>query len=130
MIQLRILCGKKAGDTQVVRRFPFHIGRAAKSDLILDEAGVWDSHLILEFQKPEGFVLHTAADAFAAINDEHQTTSARLRNGDIISFGSAKIQFWLAAPRQHGLRQREFFVWFILAIVTAFQFVLIYRLLK
>ena len=36
----------------------------------------------------------------------------------------------VAAPRQRGLRVRELFVWFLLAGVTAFQFVLIYRLVK
>ena len=130
MIQLRILSGNKAGDVQVVRHFPFHVGRARKNDLVLDDPGVWDNHLTLEFQNADGIVLHTASDAFAAINENPQNDSARLRNGDIISFGSAKIQFWLDAPRQQGLRTREFFVWFILAAITAFQFVLIYRLLK
>ena len=129
MIQLRILSGKMAGDIQVVRRFPFRIGRAAGNDLVLDDPGVWDNHLTLELQKNEGFTLHTAPETFAAINDQRQT-SARLRNGDRISFGSAKIQFWLAAPRQRGLRLRELAVWLIIAAVTAFQFVLIYWLLK
>ena len=129
MIQLRILSGQTAGDTLVVRRFPFRIGRAAENDLRLEAPGVWDQHLTLEFQKTEGFLLHTAPDAFAAVN-EQPLTSARLRNGDIISFGSAKIQFWLAAPRQRGLRLRELSVWLLLAAVTAFQFLLIYRLLR
>ena len=130
MIQLRVLSGKKAGDTLVVRHFPFSVGRAPQNDLMLDEPGVWDRHLTFEFHKPDGFILHTEADAFAAINDEHQKTSARLSNGDVISFGSAKIQFWLSAPLQRGLRLRELFVWFILSGITAFQFVLIYQLLK
>jgi pSer/pThr/pTyr-binding forkhead associated (FHA) protein len=129
MIQLRILSGQTAGDTQVVRRFPFRIGRAPENDLRLEAAGVWDNHLTLEFQKSEGFVLHTAPDAFAAINEE-QKQSARLRNGDIVSFGSAKIQFWLAAPRQRGLRLRELSVWLLVAAITALQFVLIYRLVR
>lgn len=129
MIQLRILSGKMAGDIRVVRHFPFHIGRAAGNELVLDEPGVWDRHLTLEFQKNEGFTLRTAENAFAAINDQ-QSVSARLRNGDVISFGSAKMQFWLAAPRPRGLPLREILVWFILAAVTAFQFLLIYRLLK
>ena len=129
MIQLRILSGKMAGDIQVVRRFPFRIGRAAENDLILDEPGVWDSHLTLQFQKKEGFFLQTATETFAAINNESQT-SARLRNGDLISFGSAKIQFWLAAPRQRGLGIRELCIWLLLIAVTAFQFGLIYRLLR
>jgi pSer/pThr/pTyr-binding forkhead associated (FHA) protein len=129
MVQIRILSGKMAGDIQVVRRFPFHIGRAADNDLCLDAAGIWDHHLMLELKNPEGFTLQTLETAFAAVNDQPQT-STRLRNGDIISFGSAKIQFWLAAPRQRGLRARECFVWLLLAAVTAFQCVLIYRLLR
>jgi pSer/pThr/pTyr-binding forkhead associated (FHA) protein len=129
MIQLRILSGQSAGDTQVVRRFPFHIGRAAENDLRLEAPGVWDQHLTLEFQKTEGFILHTAPDAFATVNDQ-PLAAARLRNGDIISFGTAKIQFWLDAPRQHGLRFRELSVWLLIIAVTIFQFVLIYWLLK
>ena len=129
MIQLRVLSGQTAGGTQVVRRFPFRIGRAPENDLRLEAAGVWDNHLTLEFQKSEGFFLHAAPDAFAAVNEE-QKQSARLRNGDIISFGSAKIQFWLAAPRQRTLRLRELSVWLLIIAVTAFQFVLIYRFIR
>jgi pSer/pThr/pTyr-binding forkhead associated (FHA) protein len=128
MVQLRILSGQMAGDVQVVRRFPFCIGRAADNDLCLDDEGIWDYHFMLEFQKREGFTLQTFEEAFAAVNDAPQK-SARLRNGDIISFGSAKIQFWLAAPRQRGLRARELFVWALLALVTLGQFALIYWLL-
>lgn len=129
MIHLHILSGKMAGDTQVVRHFPFRIGRAPGNDLMVDEPGVWDEHLTLEFQKKEGFLLKTAADAFAAVNEENKS-AARLRNGDVVSFGSAKIRFWLAPPRQRGLRLRELGVWLLIAAVTAFQFFLIYRLLK
>ena len=129
MVQLRILSGKMAGDLQVVRRFPFRIGRAADSDLCLDEPGVWDAHLTLEFQKKEGFILRTAPDAFAAVNEQPQA-SARLRNGDVISFGSAKIQFWLAPAKRRSLSPREIFVWSILVVVTVFQLVLICRLFK
>jgi pSer/pThr/pTyr-binding forkhead associated (FHA) protein len=129
MIQLCILSGRMAGDTPVVRHFPFRIGRAPGNDLCLDEAGVWDNHLTLEFQKQEGYFLRTAPDAFVAINEQPQT-SVRLRNGDIISFGSAKIQFWLAAPRQRGLYLSEVFFWTLLAAVTVFQVFLIGRFLK
>ena len=129
MVQLRILSGSMAADIQVVRRFPFGIGRAADNDLRLDAAGIWDHHFMLEFKKNEGFTLRTFETAFAAINDQPQT-SARLRNGDIISFGSLKIQFWLAPARQRGQRLRELSVWLLIAAVTAFQFILICRLLE
>lgn len=129
MIQLQILSGQMAGETKFVRHFPFRLGRAAENDLCLDDDGVWDHHWNLEFQKKEGFILNSAEGAFTTVNDAPQT-HARLRNGDIISFGSAKIQFWLAPPRQHGLRFRELCVWLLLAAITAGQFILIYQLVK
>ena len=128
MVQLKIISGKMAGDTLVVRHFPFHIGRAAENDFCLEDEGVWAQHLIFNFQKNEGFTLQTVGDAFAAVNESPQT-SARLRNGDLISLGSAKMQFWLAPVRQKSLLLREISVWLLLAAVTAAQIYLLLRLL-
>lgn len=129
MVQLNILSGKKAGDQPVVRRFPFHIGRAAGNELLLDDDGVWEQHLTLEFQKNEGFILTTEPNALATVNGQSVQTT-RLHNGDTIVFGSVKLQFWLAAARQHGLRPSELFVWTLIAGVTATQFALIYWLVR
>ena len=129
MIQINILSGKKAGAQSVARRFPFRIGRAAGNELQLEDDGVWDRHLTLEFQRNEGFKLLTAANALATVNNE-PVQNAVLRNGDIITIGSAKLQFWLAAARQRGLRFREIFVLTLLIFVTLGQFVLIYRLME
>jgi len=130
MIQLNILSGKKAGNQIVVRHFPFRIGRAAQNDLPLEDDGVWDSHLTLELNGDnKRFTLAVAPNAFAAVNHQPVQT-APLRNGDVISFGSVKMQFWLAAIKQRGLRLHEFFVWIILIAVTAAQFFLIYSLLR
>jgi pSer/pThr/pTyr-binding forkhead associated (FHA) protein len=129
MVQLRIISGKLAGDVKVVRHFPFRIGRAPENDLCLDDSGIWDNHLTLDFQKGEGILLQAAPEAFSAVNDEAQTV-ARLRNGDVISFGSTKIQFWMAAPRQRPLHLGELSVWFLIAGITAVQVLLILQLLK
>jgi pSer/pThr/pTyr-binding forkhead associated (FHA) protein len=129
MIQLHILSGKKAGIQTVARHFPFRIGRAAGNDLQLDDDGVWDQHLDLEFQKQEGFKLITATNALAAINNE-PAQSKILRNGDTITIGSVKVQFWLAAARQRGLRLRESFVWSLLVFVTIGQSALLYWLIR
>jgi len=127
MIQLNVLSGKKAGSNTVVRRFPFHVGRAADNDLKLDDDGVWDQHLALGFQGG-GFNLAVAPSALIAVNGE-PFQNQTLRNGDVITIGSAKLQFWLAAARQRGLRFRELFVWVLIAAVTAVQFTLIYCLI-
>ena len=127
MVQLHILSGKMAGDLPVVRRFPFRIGRAPENDLALAEDGVWDQHLTLEFQKNDGILLRTAPEAFATVNDQPQI-SVRLRNGDLISFGSAKLQFWLAPAPRRSLPAREMIVWTILALVTLGQMALLFWL--
>lgn len=129
MVQLCVISGKMAGDNLVVRHFPFSIGRAAENDFCLDDDGVWDQHLRLGFQKGEGFTLQTVSDAFVAINEQPQTL-ARLRNGDIISFGSSKIQFWLAPVEQKSLRLREIGVWLLLAAITSGQIFLLLHLLR
>ena len=127
MIQLRILSGKMAGETILARRFPFNVGRAPENDLCLEDDGVWEYHLAIEFDKAEGFVMGTAPDALTAVNDQLQP-SARLKNGDVISFGSTKIQFWLAPAKQRGLRSREIFIWLLLAGATVAQIVMLLKL--
>jgi hypothetical protein len=129
MIQLNILSGKQAGTQVVTRRFPFRIGRAAENELKLEDDGVWDRHLTLEFQPQSGFNLTTAANALATVNGE-SAQNRILRNGDTITAGLVKIQFWLAAARQGSLAARESFVWGLMGGVTAGQMALIYWLLK
>ena len=128
MIQFKVLAGQMAGAQPVVGRFPFRIGRAPGNDLRLDDDGVWDHHLTLEFRRNEGFILTTAPDALAAVNGEPIQT-VMLRNGDVITAGSVKLQFWLAAARQRGLRLQESFIWALWIIITLGQFALIYWLL-
>ena len=127
MIQLRILSGRLAGEIIFVRQFPFRIGRAPDNELCLEDAGIWDNHLAIWFEKQDGFVMTTAPDAFTAVNEQPQQ-NIRLRNGDVISFGSAKLQFWLAPAKLRGLQLREAFVWMLLAGLTVVQIVLMLKL--
>ena len=129
MIQLNILSGKQAGAHEVARHFPFHIGRAPGNELQLEDDGVWDQHLTLEFHPQSGFNLATAPDALVTVNGE-PVKNTTLRNGDTITVGSVKLQFWLAAATQGSLRVREGFVWTLLALVTLGQIILLYWLIR
>lgn len=129
MVQLSVISGSLAGETVFVRHFPFHVGRAAENHLHLADDGVWDHHFVLDFQKGGGFTLQTFGEAFAAVNEQRQT-GVRLRNGDLISFGSAKIRFWLAPLEQKSLRLRELSLWLLLATVTVAQAALLLWLLR
>lgn len=129
MVQFDILSGKQAGAHAVARRFPFRIGRAAGNELQLEDDGIWDQHLTVEFNPQSGFSLTTAPEALATVNGT-MVQNMILRNGDTITAGSVKIQFWLAAARQGSLRLRENFVWALLALVTLGQFALLYWLIR
>lgn len=128
MVQLKILSGKKAGSSWDARRFPLHIGRSVKSDLQLEDAGVWDNHLTISLDRAEGFTLETEANALASLNGQ-PVQHAVLRNGDTIDLGSAKLQFWLSEARQRGQRMREAFVWTVITIVCLVQIALVYWLM-
>jgi pSer/pThr/pTyr-binding forkhead associated (FHA) protein len=124
MIQLDILSGKKAGSQSMARYFPFRIGRAAGNDLQLEDDGIWDQHLVLEFQKQNGFSLECCPNALVTVNGE-SVRNKILRNGDTITIGSARLQFWLAVAMQRGLSVRENFVWALLIFITLGQLILI-----
>jgi len=124
MIHLQILSGKKAGSRAVASRFPFRIGRAPLNHLPLDDDGVWDQHVSLEFKIKDGFSLAATPSAIVAVNGK-PVENTRLRNGDVITVGSAKIQFWLAPAPQRGLRGPENLVWLFLILVTLGQVALI-----
>src|SRR3954468_11504418 len=111
MVQINLLSGSKAGTSSVARRFPVRIGRSADCDIQLEEPGVWDEHLQLDLKRGEGFILKTCGAALAAVNSRSATEPVLLRNGDRIDLGAARLQFWLAPPRQKGFALREWLIW-------------------
>jgi len=129
VIQLKILSGKKAGSSWVARRFPIRIGRSATADLQLEDEGVWDHHLQLEFKPSQGVLLKTQPEALARVNGQ-PVSQAVLRNGDAIEIGCLKLQFSMSETRQAGLRFREWLIWAGIATVSLAQVGLIYWLLK
>ena len=110
-------------------RFPFRIGRSAEADLRLQDEGIFERHLEVRLESPQGFVLSVHPDAYAAVNGQ-TAQKAALRGGDVISAGSVKLAFSLSPAPQRSLRIREMLVWAGIALVSVCQIVLIYLLLE
>ena len=110
MLQLKILSGKSAGVSWDARRFPVRVGRASSNDLRLEDDGVWNEHFQVALSPLEGFVLSVHPGALVTVNQTPAATM-RLRNGDFITAGSARLCFRLSATRQRGLRLQEWLVW-------------------
>jgi predicted component of type VI protein secretion system len=129
VIQLQLLSGRQAGSETVARHFPFCIGRGPEADLQLDDGGVWDSHLQIEFRRGEGFVFSTNSQAVTLVNGA-RVENGLLRNGDLIELGAMKLRFWLARSEQKSLRFREALTWAAFCALFAGQIALIYWLLN
>jgi len=93
------------------------------------DQGVWDEHFQLALDRAEGFTVSAHPGALVTVNQE-PVQSARLRNGDVITAGSARLCFRLGENRQRGLRLREWSVWTLIIGVCLTQIALIYWLLQ
>jgi predicted component of type VI protein secretion system len=127
VIAFSILTGKKAGVLWATGRFPARIGRSPAADLQLEEEGVWDQHLQVDFKPRDGFYLTAQPNALASVNGQ-PVAATRLRNGDSVQIGALKMQFWLSQTRQAGLRFREWFAWAAIVALCLAQIALIYWL--
>jgi Inner membrane component of T3SS, cytoplasmic domain len=126
MVRLKILSGKMAGSEHEARHFPFLLGRGAAADLRTEDDGLWERHAELALDGTEGFVLKAQEEALVTVNG-HPCREASLRNGDEVALGGLKPRFWIGPTRQRSLWFREGLVWAVIILVTAAQFVLIYR---
>jgi hypothetical protein len=121
MVLLRILSGKMAGRECTARRLPFKIGRASTAGLCLTDDGVWEEHCEIAHEVGRGLVLLSHEQAVSLVNTQ-PATDAPLRNGDVIQLGAVTLQFWLAPPRQTGLRLREALTWLGILALAGLQF--------
>jgi pSer/pThr/pTyr-binding forkhead associated (FHA) protein len=128
MVRLCIFSGKHAGSAIVAGRFPFRIGRSPRSDLCVEDAGVWDQHLELDVDVRDGFSLSLQGNALATVNGQ-PFQQVCLKNGDLIEIGSLRMQFTLSETTQCAFRLREALTWTGLAALFATQIGLIYWLI-
>lgn len=129
MVLLRILSGKMAGRECAARRLPFTIGRSAASALCLSDDGVWEDHCQIAHRPGRGLVLDSHEQAVSLVNSQ-PASDAPLRNGDLIQIGAVTLQFWLAPPRQTGLRLRETLTWLGIVALAGVQFAAFYWLTR
>jgi hypothetical protein len=115
VLQLTSLSGDSAGSLWVARRFPVRIGRAAHCHVRVEEAGLWDEHVEIEFDSQTGFVARRAADGLLVINGQ-VVDRAVLRHGDVLALGSLQLRFDLSPVRPRDWRLREALTW--IALIT------------
>lgn len=128
MVQIRVLAGQQAGSHHLVRQLPALIGRSNSATVHLEDDGVWDEHAEIRLESADGLVLRSFPDAVVSLNGT-RIDQARLRNGDVIELGAARLQVWLSEVPQRSLRAREVLTWVALGAICILQVLIVYWLL-
>jgi len=121
----------EAGDSVSPRvfpatRLPLSVGRRSV-DFPLDRHGVWVRHVVLS-RDDEGWIVATPHAEAAIFREGKQLgPSTRLKNGDSLELGSARLRFRISSGRQRSLLTLETLTWSgLLALVLA-QILLLIR---
>jgi pSer/pThr/pTyr-binding forkhead associated (FHA) protein len=117
MVQLELTSGK---NTQLipVDTFPCNIGRAGKNTVCITSRGVWDEHASITFDSETGFSIVTQGRGTLIVNGE-PADQARLKNGDHLELGSARLRFWLAPVSAPDSSNTDLLFWSLIAAVFA-----------
>ena len=118
MIEIWMLEGKQAGAWWTARHFPVRIGRGQDCQIALDEPGVWEDHLELDYERGAGFLARPLSDG-AVLVDNQPVGTTPVRNGSTLRVGGALLQFWLAPPAQRAFRLLEAGFWAGLLLLCA-----------
>lgn len=113
----------------MTRRFPVRIGRAVVCELCLDDAGIWEQHLVLALSREKSLLLKAGPEAIVCVNGQ-PVTETLLRNGDTIDIGAVRIQFWLGSARQSRLLLDEALSWAAIVAAVLGQVAVLYLLLE
>ena len=106
------------------RCLPVSVGRRG-ADFSLDRPGVWDHHLVLS-RDSEGWIVATPhAEAAVFLEGKQLGPATRLRNGDRLDLGSARLIFRISDCCQRTLWALETVTWLGLIALVGFQIILL-----
>jgi pSer/pThr/pTyr-binding forkhead associated (FHA) protein len=129
MVQISIISGKDSGKTINLDKFPALVGRLSNASLVLKDDGVWDKHFEISYVPGDGFYLSAIEPAITVVNDK-SVQKIRLRNGDVIVAGGAKLRFWLSEVKSKTYILREAITWISIISLFFIQVYIIYKLIQ
>ncbi|MSU34198.1 MAG: FHA domain-containing protein [Pedosphaera sp.] len=120
MVELRILSGRRSSEVIQLATFPFRIGRASDSELLLKEPGVWDQHCRIEADESPGFRIIAEGDAIVSFEGV-PIRQRRLRNGESFECGGIRFRFLVAAVGRRPGQLSAILTWSLLAVVLVIE---------
>ncbi len=122
-----MLEGNQAGARWTARRFPVRIGRNADADVVLNDPGVWEDHVELDYEPEAGFVTKPLSAGTTLVNDR-PLGETPFRHGSTVRVGAALLQFWLTPAPQRPFAVLEGALWTGVLLLCAAEVFLILHL--
>lgn len=127
MVRLTVTEGKEAGRVVHVDSFPCRLGRSKDATLFLSDPGVWAHHAAIHLSDEDGLRIEARPEVGVMVNGE--TTQSRvLQNGDLLTVGTARLQFSFEPPRQRDFRLYGWGIAVGLVLLVIFEVGLIFVL--
>ncbi len=126
MVQLTPADATLADTEQVIRRFPFRIGRSAGNDCRIERSGVWDQHAVVELELGRPTLIACSSGTLL-VNGETATRHI-LKSGDLVVVGSVRWFVSLTPAKQTTAAFPQAAFWLAFAALFAAQVFAIYRL--
>jgi predicted component of type VI protein secretion system len=125
MVRLTLISGDGPNRSTLASRFPFVVGRDPGCAWVIEGAGVWARHATLELDLKEGFRIRVEPPALLSVNGS-AVNETRLRNGDLVDLGAARIRFNLSEIRCRSFHGREAATWLAIGLLGVAQLLLIH----
>ena len=126
MIQLTPADATLADTEQVIRHFPFRIGRSDGNHCRIERAGVWDEHAVVELEHGRPTLIACGGGTLL-VNGEPISRHI-LKCGDLVVVGSVRWMVSLTAAKQREAAFPQAAFWLAFAALFAAQVFAIYRL--
>ncbi len=101
---LRFVSGDHAGETVILRRPTIQVGRALDNDVVIDAAEVSRHHARIEVRGGNYELTDMNSTNGTSVNGR-QVTTARLSDGDMITFGTVVMELLPYAVPSGGVRR-------------------------
>ena len=97
-----------ANDTQYpINCYETSVGRSKSCDIVFTNSTVSRSHAVVALRKDGFYVFDTESKTGVYVNNEKITKKQKLKDGDIIAFGTAFMKFYMGSEADNDIKHKK-----------------------
>lgn len=97
-----------ANDSQYpINCYETSVGRSRSCDIVFTNSTVSRSHAVVALRKDGFYVFDTESKTGVYVNNEKITKKQKLKDGDIIAFGTAFMKFYVGSEADNDIKHKK-----------------------